>query len=52
MMTTVIVLEHPEGGAHGRLRRNFVPTIRAAVRFLEPLLETMVAEDVLALRQA
>lgn len=31
---------------------NFVPTIRATIRLFKPFLDTVIAENVLALREA
>jgi len=41
------------GIGHGRrFRVNFVPTIRATIRLFKPFLDTVIAENVLALREA
>ena len=39
------------GGNSDRLRWDLVSAVRAAIRLLEPLLDAVLAEDVLAVRQ-
>lgn len=42
----------PVAACHARFRFKFVPAIGAAVRILQPLLDTVIAEDVLALGES